>query len=205
MAAPFEAVGKTALKSFRGSPWLVLLGIVILIGLWVGMSYNGLVGQQEALKTAWGQVQTTYQRRVDLIPNLVAAVKGASNFEQSTLTAVIQARTQWLSAPSRQEQVLAGNNMESAIARLLVTVEAYPQLQATAAFRDLMTQLEGTENRIQVARRDYNDAVRTYNVAVRRFPTVIIAGMLGFPQEKNFEAAQGSEIAPKVDFGTETK
>ena len=95
--------------------------------------------------------------------------------------------------------------MESAIARLLVTVEAYPQLQATAAFRDLMTQLEGTENRIQVARRDYNDAVRTYNVAVRRFPTVIIAGMLGFPQEKNFEAAQGSEIAPKVDFGTETK
>jgi LemA protein len=147
-------------------------------------------------------VETTYQRRVDLIPNLVSTVSGAADFEKSTITQVTEARTQWLSAGSIPDKVAAAQDLESAIARLLVTVEAYPQLQATQAFRDLMVQLEGTENRISEARRDFNDAVRAYNIAVKTFPRNLIAGFFGFSEEKPFEAAPGSEVAPKVDFGT---
>lgn len=201
VSRPLEAVGQTAIHSFRGKPWLVILGVVILVGIWLAISYNGLVSSQEGVRNAWAQVETTYQRRIDLVPNLVNTVKGAADFEQSTLTAVTAARTQWQAAPTRQDKVAAAQNMESAISRLLVTVEAYPQLQATQAFRDLMTQLEGTENRINVARRDYNDAVMSYNVAVRRFPRNIIATLFGFTQEKPFEAAPGAEQAPSVNFG----
>lgn len=182
-------------------PWLIALivVIVVLVG-WVWTGFNGFIAQQESVKNAWAQVETVYQRRIDLVPNLVNTVKGAANFEQSTLIAVTEARTQWMNAPTRQDKLAAAQGMETALARLLVTVEAYPQLQATQAYRDLMTQLEGTENRITVARRDYNDAVQAYNVAVRRFPAVLLAGLFGFGQEKPFEAAQGAETAPTVDF-----
>jgi LemA protein len=183
------------------NPWLIALLVVVvtLVG-WVWTGYNGFISQQENVKNKWSQVETAYQRRVDLVPNLVNTVKGAATFEQTTLTAVTEARTQWMNAPTRQEKLAAAQGMETALARLLVTVEAYPQLQATQAYRDLMTQLEGTENRITVARRDYNDAVQTYNVAIRRFPANVLSRFFGFAQEKPFEAAEGAEKAPAVDF-----
>jgi len=187
----------------RKSAWLyIVLILVALAALWVWASFNSLIRSQESVKNAWAQVETTYQRRIDLVPNLVNTVKGSADFEQSTLTAVTQARTQWLAAPTRQDKLAAAQGMESALARLLVSVEAYPQIQSTQAFKDLMTQLEGTENRINQARRDYNDAVKEFNIAVRVFPRNVIAGLFGFDQEKPFEAAAGSETAPVVDFGT---
>lgn len=183
-------------------PWVIVLIIVLVVlGGWMWTGFNGFVAQQENVKNAWAQVETVYQRRIDLVPNLVNTVKGAANFEQSTLTAVTAARTQWMSAGTRQDKLAAAQNMEGALGRLLVTVEAYPQLKATEAFRDLMTQLEGTENRISVARKDYNDAVKAYNVAIRRFPSNLLAGFFGFAQEKPFEAAPGADKAPTVDFG----
>jgi LemA protein len=177
-----------------------ILGVAVLFALWVWSGYNGLVSSKGNVDAQWAQVETQYQRRFDLVPNLVSTVKGAANFEQSTLTAVTAARTQWMQAPSRNEKVDAAGTFDSALSRLLVTVEAYPQLQATQAFRDLMTQLEGTENRIATARRDYNNAVMSYNVKVRQFPANILAGMFGFEAEKSFESAPGSEKAPSVNF-----
>lgn len=182
-------------------PWLIaLIVVLVVLGGWMWSGYNGFVSQEENVKNAWAQVETNYQRRIDLVPNLVNTVKGAANFEQSTLTAVTEARTQWMGSTSRQDKLAAAQNMEGALGRLLVTVEAYPQLKATEAYRDLMTQLEGTENRISVSRKDYNDAVKVYNVAIRRFPSNLIAGIFGFFQEKPFEAAEGAENAPVVDF-----
>lgn len=179
----------------------LILGFLVLLLLWVWSAYNGLVTAQESVNGSWAQVETAYQRRMDLIPNLVNTVKGAANFEQETLTAVTEARTQWMGAQgNREAQIAAADQMEGALARLLVTIEAYPQLQSVAAFRDLMTQLEGTENRITVARRDYNDTVRGYNVRIRTFPTNVIAGLFGFPREEFFEALPGAETAPSVNF-----
>lgn len=176
------------------------IAAVVLVALWVFSGYNGLVTARQNLDTEWSQVETQYQRRFDLIPNLQATVSGAADFEQETYTAVAEARSQFQNAGSRAEQVQAAGQFDSALSRLLVTVEAYPQLQATQAFRDFMTQLEGTENRIATARRDYNEAVRTYNLTVKRFPGVILATIFGYDAEPGFEAAEGSEIAPSVTF-----
>lgn len=185
----------------RTSLWKAGIAIlVVIIGMWLVAGYNNLVQQRENLDLAWNQVETQYQRRFDLVPNLVNTVQGAADFEQETFTAVTQARSQWQNAGSVEERVEAAENFDSALSRLLVTVEAYPALQATQAFRDLMTQLEGTENRIGTARRDYNTAVRDYNVTVRRFPANIVAGVFGFDPAEGFEAAEGSETAPSVNF-----
>lgn len=179
----------------------ILIGVVVILGVWLFSTYNGLVAAHANVEGQWAQVQTQYQRRFDLIPNLQATVKGAANFEQSTFVAVTEARSQWQNAGgNRDAQLAAAQNFDSALSRLLVTVEAYPQLQATQAFRDFMTQLEGTENRISTAREDYNDAVQTYNVQVRTFPRNLIAGMLGFSAEKFFQSTPGSENAPNVSF-----
>ncbi len=179
----------------------ILLGAVVLVLLWGFSTYNTLVGARGTVDGAWAQVETQYQRRFDLVPNLVSTVKGAASFEQSTLTAITEARTKWMGAgASRSDQVGAAQSFDSALSRLLVTVEAYPQLQATQAFRDLMTQLEGTENRIAVARKDFNESVMSYNIRVRTFPTNVLAGVLGFAAEPFFEAATGSENAPGVQF-----
>lgn len=179
---------------------LVIIGIVVVVGVWMAGGYNSLVSQSEQLDAQWNQVETQYQRRVDLIPNLVSTVSGAANFEQETLTAVTEARTRWLNASGREEQVDAAQDVQSALSRLLVTVESYPQLQATQAFRDLMVQLEGTENRVATARRDYNLAVQSYNLTVRRFPGNILAGIFGFDVAEGFEADEGAEDAPSVSF-----
>jgi LemA protein len=149
---------------------------------------------------SWAQVETQYQRRVDLIPNLVSTVKGAAEFERSTFIEVTEARTQWMNAGSRAEKVSAANGMEGALSRLMLTFENYPTLQATQAYRDLMTQLEGTENRITVSRRDYNEIVRIFNVRVKRFPAVLLARAFGFDPEEFFAAEEGAQDAPEVNF-----
>ena len=187
----------------KGSKILLILGaIVVVIGIVVFGSYNSLVGSQEGVKNTWANVQTQYQRRIDLIPNLMETVKGSAEFEQTTLQAVVEARSAWAKASSGtiNEQVQAAGGFDSALSRLLVTVEAYPQLKSTEAYRDFMTQQEGTENRVAVSRKDFNDAVRGYNTLVRRFPSNIIAGMFGFQKMDSFSADEGAEKAPKVDF-----
>lgn len=187
------------MNSSRRPLWIAL-GIVAVFALYAGSVYNGLVSSSEAVQSAWAQVETQYQRRFDLVPNLVRTVQGAAQFEQSTITAVTQARSGWQAAATRGERVAAAQSFDSALSRLLVTVEAYPELQATQAFRDLMTQLEGTENRIGVARKDYNDAVQAYNVKVRRFPTNMLARLMGFAPETFFESTEAAAVAPTVDF-----
>lgn len=185
------------------SPWMIVLAVVVVVGLWLVSSYNGLVSERAAVQNSWAQVETQYQRRVDLVPNLVSTVKGAANFEQQTFVEVTEARSAFTQAKTvgdRGQEIAAAGAFDSALSRLLVTVEAYPQLQATEAFRDLMTQLEGTENRISVARKDYNDSVASYNVRVLRFPGRVAAALFGFGPEKSFEAQEGSDKAPVVDF-----
>lgn len=192
--------------------WLIpgiIVGIVVIVVMVFAGAYNGLVAQRETVTTAFSKVQSQYQRRADLIPNLVNTVKGAANFEQTTLTKVTEARAKATSIqldPSKatpeqiQQYQQAQGEVSSALSRLLAVSENYPQLQATQAFRDLQVQLEGTENRIAVARNDYNDAARPYNTRLQTFPTNIIAGMFGFQQKPYFEADKGSEKAPTVDF-----
>lgn len=188
---------------------IVILGIIILIGGCAGCGYNGLVKQDETVSNAFANLQSDYQRRADLIPNLVNTVKGEASFESTTLENVIKARasaTQVKIDPTNltpeklQEFQQAQGQLSSALGRLLVVSEQYPNLRANDAFRNLQTQLEGTENRIKVARNDFNTTVKDYNVKVRTFPMNIFAGMFGFRVKPAFEADQGSQNAPKVQF-----
>jgi LemA protein len=185
------------------SPWMIVLGVAVVLAFWLVTAYNGFVTANTGVQNQWAQVETQYQRRMDLVPNLVSTVQGAADFEQETFTQVTEARSAFAQAKTvgdRGQVIAAAGNFDSALSRLLVTVEAYPQLQATQSFRDLMTQLEGTENRIAVARKDYNDAVAAYNIRVLRFPGRLAAALFGFTPEEAFEAAAGSETAPVVDF-----
>jgi LemA protein len=187
---------------------LAVVGVIILVALTAGGIYNNLVGLQEGVDAAWGQVENVYQRRADLIPNLVATVKGAADFEQETLQNVIEARsrvgqTNIEGAPTpAQMQTFQANQdaLSSALSRLLVVVERYPELQAVQAFRDLQVQLEGTENRIAVERNRYNEAARAYNTARRKFPAVLFANMLGFADKGYFESKPGADEPPSVEF-----
>jgi LemA protein len=190
--------------------WIVLgvIGAVVLIFfLWAFSGYNGLVKSDEELKQSWGNVESSYQRRADLIPNLVNTVKGYADFEKSTLVEVTNARasaTQIKVDPSDPASFkkfeAAQNQVSSSLGKLLVVVEKYPDLKANQNFIDLQRELAGTENRINVERRKYNDAVKTYNVNVRRFPRNIIASMFGFGQKPYFESKPGTENAPEVKF-----
>jgi LemA protein len=187
---------------------LGLLGFVLILGLWMGSSYNGLITLNEGVNTSWADVQAQYQRRADLIPNLVSTVQGAADFEQSTLIGVTEARTNWLnisqdSEATLNDQVAATQEFDAAFARLLVSVEAYPTLTATQSFRDLQIQLEGTENRISVARQDFNASAKAYNIRVQRFPGVLVAKLFNFEKRDLFAAAPGAEVAPSVDFNQE--
>jgi LemA protein len=194
-------------KSLIGCGIAVIVGILV-IGLMVGGVYNRLVTLNEAVDSAWAQVENVYQRRADLIPNLVATVKGAADFEQETLQNVIEARSKVgrvsfdeAPNPAQMESFQAQQEaLSSALSRLLVVVERYPELKATQAFRDLQVQLEGTENRIAVERRRYNEVAQEYNTARRRFPAVLFAGFLGFEEKAYFEAQPGAEEPPKVEF-----
>jgi LemA protein len=173
-------------------------------------AYNSLVGLQETVNQSWAQVQTNYQRRADLIPNLLETVKGVAKFEKETLTAVVEARAKVGSMQIDKSVVdnpqalknfdKAQGALSSALSRLMVVVEKYPDLKATANFSELQSQLEGTENRIAVARRDFNNTVRDYNVSVRRMPQSLIAGVAGFKEKAYFEAAEGAQKVPEVKF-----
>ncbi|MBN2422865.1 LemA family protein [Candidatus Woesearchaeota archaeon] len=176
----------------------VIIGTILVIALWIGTTYNGFVSLEETVNNAWGNVQTAYQRRADLIPNLVATVKAYSDYEGEVLTEITNARAKVGSASTPEELSSAGSELNSALARLLVVVENYPNLKANENYLDLQVQLEGTENRIKVERDIYNNAVRAFNIKIRRFPSNIIAGMFGFQQKEYFEAAEGAETAPDV-------
>ncbi|BCW94122.1 LemA family protein [Thermoanaerobaculum aquaticum] len=188
---------------------LVLLVVAVLLaGLTLWQSYNRLVKLDEAVKSAWAQVENVYQRRADLIPNLVETVKGARDFERETLTAVVEARAKvgqvtFSGVPNAQQFAQfqkAQDELSSALSRLLVVVERYPELRATEAFRDLQAQLEGTENRIAVERKRFNEAAQAYNTYRRRFPQVLIANLLGFAERPYFQATPGAERPPQVRF-----
>lgn len=184
-----------------------LLGILVLYGISVN---NRFVSSEESVESSWAQVENQYQRRADLIPNLVNTVQGAANFEQETLTAVIEARSRAtsinlqaddLNDPAKIEQFQAAQEqLSGALSRLLVSVERYPELKANANFRDLQAQLEGTENRIATERMRFNDSARSYNTQIRKFPASLIASIAGFDRKAYFEANEGAEQPPLVDF-----
>ena len=191
----------------------VILGIVLLVGMWGVGTYNSLVGDREAVASQWAQVESAYQRRADLIPNLVATVQGSANFERDTLREVVEARSrvgqvnaqatsEILNDPQQFAQFQeAQDQLSSALSRLLVVVERYPELRSTQAFQDLMVQLEGTENRINVERNRFNQVAQGYNTRIQRFPGTLIASTFGFQARPYFRSQPGAETAPKVDFG----
>ena len=197
---------------------IVVIFIIILYRVFVG-SYNNMVSYNQEVQKEWSNVETAYQRRLDLIPNLVNTVKGAADFEKSTLTAVIEARAgaaqsakqlhdqvdkdgaKGLTAENMQKFQESQNQLSSSVSRMInIVVEQYPQLRATANFSELQSQLEGTENRINVSRRDFNDKVISYNTYIKRFPQNLLAGMYGFKESVYFEADKGAEKAPTVKF-----
>jgi len=181
----------------------VIAGIVIfalLIGAIFFFTYNGLVSAEEGVDAQWYQVENQYQRRVDLIPNLIETVKGYAAHEETIFTEVAKYRSQWGAATTPEERVEAANGMESAISRLLVVVENYPQLKASENFLALQAQLEGTENRIAVERMRYNEKVRDYNTQLKRIPSSMVAGMIGLEPKSYFEAQKGAQEVPKVNF-----
>jgi len=193
----------------RSTKWIVFIAALVLICIWGARQYNSMVSMDESVQTAWSQVENVYQRRADLIPNLVATVKGYAAHESQTLTDVIEARakaTQTVVDPSNldPEEVArfqkAQGELSSAVGRLLVSVEQYPDLKANANFMELQAQLEGTENRITVERKKFNEAAQSYNTKIRRFPANIVAGMFDFEKKGYFTAEDGAEKAPVVSF-----
>ncbi len=195
-------------KSFSKST-MIFIGVIVVIVLWAISGYNSLVNMDEGVTNKWSNVETQYQRRADLIPNLVNTVKGYAKHEQQTLEAVMQARSQATQVkidPSNctPEQLAAyqkaQGDVTSALGKLLAITENYPDLKANQNFLELQSQLEGTENRITVARKDFNDAANVYNASIRRFPKNILASIFGFEKHAYFEAEAGAEKAPKVEF-----
>ncbi len=198
----------------RLMPIIVIVGLVAIVALWIGGSYNRLVALDQAVQAQWGQVENVYQRRADLIPNLVATVKGVANFEKSTYVAVAEARAKVGQVTTTASPAMvndpaafakfqaAQDGLTSALSRLLAVVENYPDLKANQNFLDLQSQLEGTENRIAVERMRFNETAQAFNTARQSFPTMIVAGMFGdrFKLKAYFQAQPGSENAPKVQF-----
>ncbi len=193
----------------KAMPWIVVLGVLAIIALWAANVYNGFISAEEQVDAAWAQVENQYQRRSDLVPNLVATVKGYAAHEQETLEGVTDARaraTQITIDPANAtpDQLAAyqkaQGELSQALGRLLAVAENYPELKANENFRDLQAQLEGTENRIAIARQAFNEEARAYNTLIRRFPNNIVAGIAGFEKKPYFEAEEGANKAPKVEF-----
>lgn len=187
----------------------IIGGIVVVLAIWCITTYNGLVKKQEDVKKQWNEVQNAYQRRLDLIPNLVNVVKGAADFEQTTLQKIAEARAKAASinltgeevnSSKYNEQSNAQDELATAANNLVITIEKYPALKGTAAFAGLQTQLEGTERRIKFSRKDFNASVATYNNSVRSFPTKIVAGMFGFKAKEGFQADAGSDKSIEIKF-----
>jgi LemA protein len=179
---------------------IALVAIMLIIGGFLLSSYNGLVTASEAVDNQWAQVETQYQRRFDLIPNLVESVKGVMTQEQKVFGDIADARTRYAGAGTPSDKAEAATEVEGALSRLLVIMENYPQLKSSDTVETLMAQLEGTENRVSVERQRYNDAVKEYNLKTKRIPGMWIAGMFGFEEKSYFEAVSGSEAAPAVNF-----
>ena len=189
--------------------WIIPVGIIVILVIWAIGGYNGMVKMDEQVQNKWANVETQYQRRADLIPNLVSTVKGYAKHEQQTLENVVKARSEATQVKVDAENLTpeklaafqkAQSGVSSALGRLLAVAENYPDLKANQNFLELQSQLEGTENRITVARKDFNDAAKSYNQSIRQFPKNILAGMFGFEKKSYFEAEAGSEKAPKVEF-----
>ena len=189
--------------------WIIPVGIIVILVIWAISGYNGMVEMDEQVQNKWANVETQYQRRADLIPNLVSTVKGYAKHEQQTLEDVVKARSEATQVKVDAENLTpeklaafekAQSGVSSALGRLLAVAENYPDLKANQNFLELQSQLEGTENRITVARKDFNDAAKSYNQSIRQFPKNILAGMFGFEKKSYFEAEAGSEKAPKVEF-----
>ena len=185
----------------------IIGGILVVTGIWLVTTYNALVKKDEKVKLQWNEVQNTYQRRMDLIPNLVSTVKGGADFEQTTLQRVVEARAKAASvqvnnitAENFNQQSAAQDELAGAANRLIIAVEKYPELKGTAAFRDLQTQLERTELRIKMARKDFNEAIAHYNSSVKSFPTKLAAGLFGFEAKDGFKSDVGAEKAQEIKF-----
>lgn len=196
----------------KGCIGLIVLGLIALALFgWVKNGYNGLVTSQESVEQSWANVESQYQRRADLIPNLVETVKGYAKHEQETLEGVIEARANAtkvtidpknMTPEDLQRYQAAQGDVSNALSRLIAVSESYPDLKANENFKDLQTQLEGTENRINKARNDFNEVARNYNTQRRTFPTNIIANFFNFDEKPYFQAQEGADKAPRVDFGT---
>lgn len=180
--------------------FLIILAVLVVAGLYFWSTYNRLITGNEIVETQWAQVGTQYQRRFDLIPNLVESVKGAMQQEKEVFKAIAEARTRYSGALTTNEKAMAATQVESALGRLLVVMENYPQLKSIETVQTLMVQLEGTENRIGAERGRYNEKVRDYNLLVKRFPARFVAALMDFEERSYFEATSGAENAPKVEF-----
>lgn len=186
---------------------LIILGILVVISIFLFTSYNGFVKKEEAVKLGWSEMQNNYQRRTDLVPNLVAIVQGSANFERQTLEQIAEARakaTQLLGGTANYDnytaQEKAQGELANTMSRMIALIEAYPELKTTKAFIGLQTQLEGTERRIKIARKDFNEQVNQYNQSVRKFPSNIAAKLFGFKVKEGFKASTGADTAPEVKF-----
>jgi LemA protein len=185
----------------------IILGIIVILFFWGCSAYNNLIGVDQQVKTKWGNVETNYQRRTDLYNSVIKTIEGSANFEKGTLTEVVQARAKATSInvdindpKSLEAYQNAQAGLQSSFSKLLAVVENYPDLKTTAAFQGFQAQIEGTENRINVARQDYNAAVQDYNLRVKRFPNNIFAGIFGYHEKPFYKADPGSEKAPDVEF-----
>lgn len=194
---------------FKSKTFWIVIAIVLVLFFWVKGAYNNMVTQDEGVKTAWSQVENQYQRRMDLIPNLVNTVKGYAAHEKETLEGVISARAQAtqttidpsnLNEESLKKFQAAQGELSSALSRLMVVMERYPELKANQNFSELQAQLEGTENRISVERKRFNEVAQSYNTYIRSFPNNLLSGMFGFQPKAYFSAESGAEKAPKVEF-----
>ncbi|PZR23020.1 MAG: LemA family protein [Citrobacter freundii] len=197
------------MKGTKNLGLIIIVAIVLIFGVWGCSGYNGLVKQDESVKNAWNNVNTEYQKRADLVQNLVNTVKGAANFEKETLTGLVEARAKATSINLTADQLTPENmakfqqaqgEMSGALSRLLAVVENYPDLKANQNFLQLQGQLEGIENDIRSSRRTFNDQVNVYNTKVRSFPMNLLSGMFGFSKKEGFKADEGAEKAPKVQF-----
>lgn len=197
------------MKGTRNLTLMIIGGLVLILFVWGCSGYNGLVKQDENVQKAWNNVNTEYQKRMDLVDQLVETVKGAANFEKTTLTGLVEARAKATSVNIKADDLTPENiqkfqqaqgQLTSSLGRLLAVVENYPDLKATQNFQDLQRSLEGIENDIRNARKGFNESVNTYNVKVRSFPMNMLSGMFGFSKKEGFKADEGAEKAPKVKF-----
>jgi LemA protein len=191
-------------KNYSG---YIIGGILVVVGIWLITTYNGLVKKDEKVQFQWNEVQNAYQRRLDLVPNIVSVVRGGAQYEQTTLQQVTEARAKaaainatTINAANYQQQTAAQDELAAAANRLLITIEKYPELKGTKAFTGLQTQLERTELRIKIARKDFNKEVAVYNSSVKSFPTKIVASMLGFPPREGFQADTGADKSVEIKF-----